>query len=81
MKLKDSVGFNLEKYRSRNSDEQQVILILKDCLLTVQNINGCFRGEIQKHPLFGRRPPEKWSRAFELNLERSLGLPTMTVTN
>ena len=59
MKLKDFDGFNLEKYRDRNSDEQQVILILKDCISTVRNVIDCFRAEVQKHPLFGRRPP--WS--------------------
>ena len=75
MKLKDSDGFNPEKYRGRNLDEQQVILILKDCLLTVQNIIDCFSGEIQKHPLFGRRPPVNGLQAFNFGLERSPGLP------
>ena len=56
MKLKDSVGFNPEKYRDRNSDEQQVILILKNCIATVKNVVDYFSGEVQKHPLFGRRP-------------------------
>ena len=56
MKLKDSVGFNPEKYPDRNSDEQQVILILKNCIATVRNVVDYFSGEVQKHPLFGKRP-------------------------
>ena len=57
MKLKSFIEFNQEKYRSKNSGEQQVILILKDCLSTVKDVIDCFRTEVQKHPLFGRRPP------------------------
>ena len=75
MKLGGSGRFDPGKYLDIESDEQQVILILKDCLLTVQNSIDCFIGEIQKHPLFGRRPPESGLQAYELNLERSPGLP------
>lgn len=56
MKFKDFDGFNREKYRDMESEEQQVIRVLRDCLLTVQNIIDCFSGEVRKHPLFGRRP-------------------------
>jgi len=57
MKFKDFNGFNQQKYLDMKSEEQQVILVIKDCLSTVRNIIDCFSNEIQKHPLFGRRPP------------------------
>ena len=57
MKLEDSDIFNPEKYQDKNSDEQQVILILKDCLLTVRSAIDYLSREILKHPLFGKRPP------------------------
>ena len=57
MKLKDFDGFNREKYLDKESEKQQVTLILQDCLSTVRAVFNCFSGEIQKHPLFGKRPP------------------------
>jgi hypothetical protein len=56
MKLAGSGTFDPEKYLDMNSDEQQVSLVLRDCMLTVRAAIGCLSGEIQKHPLFGRRP-------------------------
>ena len=70
MKLKDFDGFNQGKYRDRNSDEQQVILILKDCISTVRNVIDCFRTEVQKHPLFGRRPPLSGLVSLEMETGR-----------
>ena len=57
MKLAGSGTFDQEKYLDMNSDEQQVSLVLRDCMSTVRAAIGCLSGEIQKHPLFGRRPP------------------------
>ena len=56
MKLEGSDGLDPEKYLDMKSNEQQVILVLKDCMSTVRAAIGCLSGEIQKHPLFGRRP-------------------------
>ena len=57
MKLAGPNGFDPKKYLDMKSGEQQVILVLKDCLSTVRAAIDCLSGEIQKHPLFGRRPP------------------------
>lgn len=75
MKLSGSGRFDPKKYLDIESDEQQVILILKDCLSTVGAVVDSLSGEVQKHPLFGRRPPLYGMQAYELNLERSPGLP------
>lgn len=75
MKLEGSDSLDPMKYLNMEADEQQIIMVLKDCLSTVRNIIDCFSGEIQKHPLFGRRPTETRLQAYELNLERSPGLP------
>ena len=56
MKLDNSDAFDSGKYIDMNSDEQQVILVLRDCISTVQAVIDCLSGEIQKHPLFGKRP-------------------------
>ena len=56
MKLNNSDAFDSGKYIDMNSDEQQVILVLRDCISTVQAVIDCLSGEIQKHPLFGKRP-------------------------
>ena len=56
MKLAGSGTFDPEKYLDMKSDEQQVSLVLRDCMLTVRAAIDCLSGEIQKHPLFGRRP-------------------------
>ena len=57
MKLSGSDTLNIKKYMNVESDEQQVILVLRDCLSTVQAALDYLSGEIQKHPLFGKRPP------------------------
>ena len=57
MKLKGSDSLDPEKYLNMEAEEQQIILVLKDCSSTVQSVINCFRAEVQKHPLFGRRPP------------------------
>lgn len=57
MKLTGFNGLDPMKYQDTNSDEQQVILVLRDCISTVQVVIDCLSGEILKHPLFGRRPP------------------------
>jgi len=56
MKLAGSDGLDPEKYLDMKSNEQQVILVLRDCISTVQAVIDCLSGEIQKHPLFGKRP-------------------------
>ena len=57
MILKAFDVLNPEKYRDKKSDEPQIILILKDCLLTVKSVIDYLSVEIQKHHLFGKRPP------------------------
>ena len=56
MQLAGFDGLDAKKYLDMESDEQQVILVLRDCMSTVQAAIDCLGGEIQKHPLFGRRP-------------------------
>ena len=57
MKLSGSNTLDIKKYMNTESEEQQVILVLRDCFSTVQAAFDCLSGEIQKHPLFGKRPP------------------------
>ena len=75
MKLEGSDSLDPEKYLNMASDEQQVILVLKDSMSTVWNVINSLSGEIQKHPLFGRRPPLYGLKAYKTSLERSPGLP------
>ena len=57
MKLSGSDTLDIKKYMNSESDERQVISILKDCLLTVRSVIDYLSREILKHPLFGKRPP------------------------
>lgn len=57
MKLARSNGFDPGKYLDMKSDEQQVILVLRDCMSTVRAAIDCLSREVQRHPLFGKRPP------------------------
>lgn len=66
MKLKEVNGFDSEKYQNMEREKQQVSMVLKDCLSTVRNIIDCFSGEIQKHPLFGRRPGVLGMQSFSV---------------
>ena len=75
MKLEGSDSLAPEKYLNMEAEEQQIILVLKDCSSTVQKAVDSLSGEVKKHPLFGRRPPLYGMQAYELNLERSPGLP------
>ena len=56
MKLSGSDTLDIKKYMNVESDEQQVILVLRDCFSAVRSAIDCLSGEIQKHPLFGKRP-------------------------
>lgn len=73
MELKAFDVLNPEKYRNKKSDEQQIILILKDCLLTVKSVIDYLSVEIQKHPLFGKRPP--FSGVQAVDFERLWFIP------
>ena len=75
MKLRGSDSLDPKKYLNMEAVEQQIILVLKDCMSTVRNVIDSLSGEIQKHPLFGRRPPLYGLQAYETSLERSPGLP------
>lgn len=66
MKLAGSDALNPQKYVDIESDEQQVILVLRDCMLTVQAAIDCLSAEIQKHPLFGRRPGLLGTQSFSV---------------
>ena len=57
MKLSGSDSLDIKKYMNVESDKQQVILVLRDCLSTVRSAVDYLSAEIQKHPLFGKRPP------------------------
>ena len=69
MKLEGSDGLDPEKYLDMKSNEQQVILVLKDCMSTVRAAIDCLSGEIQKHPLFGRRPPLYGVKSVNISME------------
>ncbi|MDE0314509.1 MAG: hypothetical protein OXI67_12645 [Candidatus Poribacteria bacterium] len=57
MKLSGSGTLDIKKYMNVESDEQQVILVLRDCFSAVHAAIDYLSSEIQKHPLFGKRPP------------------------
>ena len=67
MKLEGFEGLDLKKYQGIESDEQQVILVLRDCLSTVQTAIDCLSEEIQQHPLFGKRPPLLGLKAVDVS--------------
>ena len=69
MKLAGSLGLDPQKYLDMESDKQQVILVLKDCMSTVQAVIDCLSGEIQKQPLFGRRPPLYGVKSVDISME------------
>ena len=71
MKLEGFEGLDLKKYQGIESDEQQVILVLRDCLSTVQTAIDCLSEEIQQHPLFGKRPPLLGLKAVDVSVETS----------
>ena len=75
MKLSGSDGLDPKRYLDMESNERQVSLVLKDCLSTVLGVVDCLSGEIQKHPLFGRRPSFQGLKAIEYSLERSPDAP------
>ena len=71
MQLADFNGHDAKKYLDMESDEQQVILVLKDCMSTVQAAIDCLSEEIQQHPLFGKRPPLLGLKAVDVSVETS----------
>ena len=71
MKLEGFEGLDLKKYQGIESDEQQVILVLRDCISTVQTAIDCLSEEIQQHPLFGKRPPLLGLKAVDVSVETS----------
>ena len=71
MKLEGSNSLDPKKYADTDSDEQQVILVLRDCLSTVQKAIDCLSDDIQEHPLFGRRPPLCGLKAVDVSVNTS----------
>ena len=69
MKLKDFDGLDPEKYLDMKSNEQQVILVLRDCMSTIRTSIDCLSGEIEKHPLFGRRPSLYGIKSVNISME------------
>ena len=69
MQLADFDGLDANKYLEMESDEQQVILVLRDCMSTVQAAIDCLSGDIEKHPLFGRRPPLYGVKSVDVSVE------------
>ena len=71
MKLEGSNSLDPKKYVDTDSDEQQVILVLRDCLSTVQKAIDCLSDDVQEHPLIGRRPPLFGLKAVDVSVNTS----------
>ena len=71
MKLGGPGSFASKEYQDTNSSEREVILVLRDCISTVQAATDCLSPEIKRHPLFGRRPSFIGLRAIDYDYEHT----------